>query len=98
MAPVTRDVKKLKDPTSKPSLQGFGGQFDCELFIERRERSHAISPEERETLQHVVNRLKLGHSRIFASVEVLAHQNHRDALMDTIGMAQAAGANVNLTW
>jgi hypothetical protein len=78
-------------------LRGFGAQFNTNLFT-RQGEDGPLSVQERQLLQARIGALKLGHSRIFVRPLARADGPQRTALMDTIELANTAGANVNLTW
>jgi hypothetical protein len=80
---------------------GFGAQFFTQLFGEVRNPETVSAPLLAE-LQDRVRKLRPGHSRIAVRLEATrpgpAGQVEHQALMNTIALAQAGGANVNLTW
>lgn len=98
---VATTVKLYHPAPPRHDLDGFGGQFDCDLFT-RRGQPKPCTDAQLVDLQKTVNRLKPGHSRIFVTSEVLEKTNdgktEREALMHTIALADRAGASVNLTW
>jgi hypothetical protein len=81
-------------------LKGYGAQFNTDLFL----RAHGLTPQQRQELRETVANLRPGHSRIFVRrglrPDTPQGRNAPEfvALMDTIELAQQAGANVNLTW
>ena len=80
---------------------GFGAQFFTQLFGEVTNPETVSAPLLAE-LQDRVRKLRPGHSRIAVRLEATrpgpAGQVEHQALMNTIALAQAGGANVNLTW
>jgi hypothetical protein len=86
--------------TVRPFL-GFGAQFFTQVFGEAKSPRPVSAPLLAE-LGDTVQRLKPGHSRIAVGLEATqsgpAGRVERQALMDTIKLADKAGANVNLTW
>ena len=99
---IGRAPAKLLHP-----VQGFGAQFNTNLFVSSGStagQERPVGAGQLQDLQTAINRLRLGHSRIFIRRE-LGDETARDvstlefsALMSTIELAQQAGANVNLTW
>lgn len=90
-----------------PPLEGFGAQFNTNLFISSGPtagRERPLASGEVQNLQATINRLRPGHSRIFIRPELRADTVRGTsspefaAMMGTIELAQNAGANVNLTW
>jgi hypothetical protein len=80
---------KVPDAPLRP-LRGYGAQLFTQLF-----NNSAAVP------QHLADHLaplRLGHSRIAVESEAASPGPARDALMHTIALAEAARANVNLTW
>lgn len=99
---IGRPPAKLLQP-----LEGFGAQFNTNLFIRSGPtagRERPLGSSELQNLQTTINRLRPGHSRIFIRRELRADTARGianpefGALMSTIELAQKAGANVNLTW
>jgi hypothetical protein len=82
-------------------LAGYGAQFFTQLFGEADQPVGVTAPQLAD-LQTRITRLRPGHSRIpvraAATTPGPAGQIEHDALMNTIDLAQKAGANVNLTW
>lgn len=90
-------VVELQRPISNVELQGFGAQFDCDLFT-RRGQPKPLTPAQLAALKAILRPLKLGHSRILVAKKVLTERTERNALFKTLDLAQDSGANVNLTW
>jgi hypothetical protein len=82
-------------------LAGYGAQFFTQLFGEAG-HPQGVSPAHLADIESKLGKLRPGHSRIAvrhaATTSSPAGQLERRALMATIGLAQRAGANVNLTW
>ena len=76
-------------------LWGFGAQFDTDLFTEHGQ-PEGLAPEQLAELEAVLKRLRPGHSRIFvrkiARRATPAGRPEREALMNTVAIAQQAGA------
>jgi len=93
--PVTKHL-----PLALP-LWGYGAQFNAGLFTERGQPGGITAAQLRDLTAHVAN-LRPGHSRIAVETEATpsAHgfEHERKALLRTVELAQAGGANVNLTW
>ena len=88
-------------------LEGFGAQFNTNLFISSGPtagQEQALGAGQLQDLQTTATRLRPGHSRIFIRRGLRADTARGistpefGALMNTIELAQRAGANVNLTW
>jgi hypothetical protein len=71
-------------------MRGYGAQLFPELF-----ETQAETPAE---LAAQIRPLKLGHCRVAVETKAARPGRARDALMTTLGLADSAGANVNLTW
>jgi hypothetical protein len=85
-------------------FDGFGAQFNTNLFTDAGQ-PQSLSAAQHGQLSDAVANLKPGHSRIFlvrgvhAAVPPASKQGKElAALMKTIELADAAGANVNLTY
>ena len=85
------------------ALEGFGGQFNTNLFT-RAGQAQDLTARQLADLRATIDDLKLGHSRIFIGrglrPELPQGKSAPEfvALMNTIELAQASGAPVNLTW
>jgi hypothetical protein len=97
MAAITVTLPR-RPPKSFPSLVGFGAQFNTDLF------ATALGKGQRDALHEAATDLKPGHSRIFVvrglrpDTEAGRKAPEFLALIDTLTLAQDAGANVNLTY
>jgi hypothetical protein len=84
-------------------MDGFGAQFNTNLFTSAGRDQH-VGPHQLQQLRSTITKLKPGHSRVFIRRGMRADTTRGQsapeflALMDTIELAQRAGANVNLTW
>jgi len=99
---IRRSPARLLQP-----LEGFGAQFNTNLFVSSGPtagRERPVGAGQLQDLQTAINRLRPGHSRIFIRRGLRADTARGTstpefaALMNTIELAQHAGANVNLTW
>jgi hypothetical protein len=102
MAAITVTLPR-RPPKTFPPLAGFGAQFNTNLFTAAGE-PEGLSAGRLQTLQDAVSDLKPGHSRIFVvrglrpDTEAGRRAPQFVALMNTLRLAQVAGANVNLTF
>lgn len=82
---------KVPEAVMRPTL-GYGAQMFTDLFVN--------GPQIPPVLASRLEQLAAGHSRIFVEPVAVKNANgvRRKALMGTLGFAQKAGANVNLTW
>jgi hypothetical protein len=97
-----------------PPLEGFGAQLNVNIFTRTDEfevkvtgrppQAQNLTPDQLGHLKEAIKDLKPGHCRIFVQkgLHPETEQGRKapefKALMDTIKLAQEAGANVNLTW
>jgi len=82
---------KVPEAVIRPSL-GYGAQMFTDLFVG--------GPQIPQALAGHLGPLATGHSRIFVEPVAVRNPNgaRGKALLGTLGFAQKAGANVNLTW
>jgi hypothetical protein len=82
-------------------VEGFGAQFNVNIFTPAGQ-PQPLTAAQRDTLRATIQNLKPGHSRVFLSRELVDRAQPRPAdlkaLLDTLELAQHAGANVNLTF
>lgn len=78
-------------------MRGVGAQFNTNIFTKQGEDPDLTIPQ-RAALLAAIKPLQLGHSRIFVRPRARAAGVQRKALLATVKLADAAGANVNLTW
>src|SRR6187399_2242785 len=82
-------LERIPLGTLRP-MRGYGAQLFPELF-----ETIAEAPAE---LAAQIRPLKLGHCRVAVEAAAARPGRAREALMRTLALADAAGANVNLTW
>jgi hypothetical protein len=82
-------------------FEGFGAQFNTNIFRPEGQPK-PLTPAQRNALRATIVNLKPGHSRIFIGRELTdtptPPQKELKALLNTIELAEKAGANVNLTF
>jgi hypothetical protein len=105
--PIAAIRVTLGDPPAKTihPLDGFGAQLNTNLFTKAGQpEPHLLTASRLGNLRATVGDVRLGHSRIFVVTGLRPDTaDGREtpefrALMETIKLAQHAGANVNLTW
>jgi hypothetical protein len=86
-----------------PDFQGFGAQMNMHLYTALNDPTKGtgnVSPQDLPNLEEKVKDMKPGLVRIFLSPANYdpANQNRMTSFYQTVALAQAAGANVNITW
>lgn len=86
-----------------PDFQGFGAQMNMHLYTALNDPTKGtgnVPPQDLPNLEEKVKDMKPGLVRIFLSPANYdpANQNRMTSFYQTVALAQAAGANVNITW
>jgi len=91
-------------PKKFPPMWGFGAQWNTDVFTSAGQLGAVTPPSKQPRLADAVMELQPGHSRVFVSDKVRPETEEGrkapafQALVSTLGLAQQAGANVNLTY
>jgi len=86
-----------------PDFEGFGAQMNMHLYTALNDPAKGtgnVPPQDLPNLEEKVKEMKPGLVRIFLSPANYdpANQNRMTSFYQTVALAQAAGANVNITW
>jgi hypothetical protein len=86
-----------------PDFEGFGAQMNMHLYTALNDPTKGtgnVPPQDLPNLEEKVKELKPGLVRIFLSPANYdpANQNRMTSFYQTVGLAQQAGAKVNITW
>lgn len=86
-----------------PDFEGFGAQMNMHLYTSLNDPTKGtgnLPPQDLPNVEEKVKEMKPGLVRIFLSPANYdpANQNRMTSFYQTVALAQAAGANVNITW